>query len=453
MAWICEKVSPQSYQTWFDPIQPLELAQDRVLIQVPNPFFIDWFEQHNLHLLRESLARSLGTEPRIEWSVHPDYYKGNDATTTTVPGGHSQPLPKSVNQNRSVGSLNSRYTFDNFVIGPSNAFSHAAALAVAKAPGQTYNPLFIYGPTGLGKTHLMQAIGNHLQVQRANCRVTYVPCERFTNQLIEAISQRNTSEFREKYRNLDVLLIDDVHFLSGREATQEEFFHTFNALHDGQKQIVVTCDSPPLEMRKIEVRLLSRFNWGLVTDVSPPNLETRMAILHRKAAEEEIDLPDDVAYLISSQVKSNIRVLEGCLVKLAALSRLLDAQISQDLAQDVLKDVLDAEGRRDYTPEEIQDMVGQVFGVAPESIRGKRRTARIATARQVAMYLTRNHTHLTLTDIGRSFGHRDHSTVLHACGKIARLRVRDAEMEQTLHKLEEQLLTQRNTTPPTSAVP
>jgi chromosomal replication initiator protein len=423
MAWIRQQVSPH----------------DRVLIEVPNPFFIEWFEQHSLTLLRESFKRCLGSEPAIKWSVRPDYDK---APADPRPPEMPVRRPDAAVTVRSSARLNPRYLFENFVVGPSNAFTHAAAQAIAKAPGQAYNPLFIYGSTGLGKTHLMQAIGNRLLTVRPSSRVAYVPCENFTNELIEAISQRRTHAFREKYRNLDVLLIDDIHFLSGREATQEEFFHTFNTLHDAGKQIIVTCDSPPREIQQIEVRLVSRFNWGLVTDIGPPDLETRIAILQRKAQEENITLPDDVAYLISSQVKSNIRVLEGCLVKLAALSRLLNARISQELAQDVLRDVLDGEGRRQHSPESIQEIVAEVFGVAPESLRGKRRTARIARARQVAMYLTRNHTHLTLMDIGRAYGHRDHSTVLHACGRIARLRVRDAQLEQSLQKLETRLRVQ-----------
>jgi chromosomal replication initiator protein len=443
MDWIKDRVSAQSFQTWFGPLRPLGVQHDRVLIEVPNPFFIDWFQQHNLSLLIESLAHTLSVRPVIEWRVRPDYYEdaGGRAEPPRVLGEVETSLRRVANNLRSASNLNPRYLFDNFVVGPSNAFSHAASLAVAKAPGRTYNPLFIYGPTGLGKTHLMQAIGNRLMTENPGCRVAYVPCERFMNELIEAISQRTTADFRERYRNLDVLLIDDIHFLSGREATQEEFFHTFNALHDARKQIVVTCDSPPKEIRNIELRLVSRFNWGLVTDIAPPDLETRMAILSRKAEDENVILPKDVALLISKRVTSNIRVLEGCLVKLAALARLLDAEISADLAQDVLKDVLDGEARRRHSIEEIQKLAADGFGVTSESLRGKRRTARIARARQVAMYLCRRYTHHTLLEIGRSFGHRDHSTVLHACGKVARLRVQDAdldgaikEMEQTLQK-------------------
>jgi chromosomal replication initiator protein len=436
MEWIRGQVSPQRFQTWFEPIRPLELTQSRVLIEVPNPFFVDWFEQHSLSILRDGLKQCLGEPPAIQWRICPDYYEATEPESAAVGPVPRVPAPSPP---RPSDSLNPRYVFESFVVGPSNSFSHAASVAVAAEPGRSYNPMFIYGATGLGKTHLMQAIGNALGASRPGCKIMYVSCERFTNEMIEAISQHDTSGFRERYRKLDVLLIDDIHFLGGRESTQEEFFHTFNALHDARKQIVVTSDRPPKEIRNIEVRLISRFTWGLVTEISPPDLETRMAILTRKAGDEGVHLPKDVAHLISTRVTTNIRVLEGCLVRLAALSRLLHAEISLELAEDVLKDLLDSAGGRRHSVEDIQTLVAHVFGVTPESLRGKRRTALVARARQVAMYLSRRHTHLTLNDIGRSFGHRDHSTVLHACGKIARLRVQDDQLERTLLDVESRL--------------
>ncbi|MBU1700252.1 MAG: chromosomal replication initiator protein DnaA [Candidatus Eisenbacteria bacterium] len=454
LAWISQKVPSQRFETWFSPIHPLEAGKGRIVIEVPNPFFIDWFEHHNLPLLKEAITRAFGEELAIQWSVNSNYYKDSPETNSgavaaaPVDRRPSTTLPIEIKNSLSYhpqadsplrARLNPRYTFDNFVVGKSNEFPHAACHAAAKDPGRAYNPLFIHGSTGLGKTHLMQALGHQIQQQTPSCRIVYVYCEKFMNELIEAIAQGNTAGFRERYRNLDVLLIDDIHFLAGREATQEEFFHTFNALHDAQKQIVMTSDRPPKEIQNIEQRLISRFHWGLVTDISPPTIETRMAILRRKAIAEGIYLPEDVSLLISSRVISNIRTLEGSLVKLAALSRLLNVEISVDLAQDVLKDVLEPGSTGKLSPEDIQQHVAQVFNVTAESIRGKRRTQQVALARQVAMYLVRRHTSLTLNDIGSSFGHRDHSTVLHACGKIARKRVQDDQLERALQDIEERL--------------
>ncbi|MBD3335258.1 MAG: chromosomal replication initiator protein DnaA [Candidatus Eisenbacteria bacterium] len=442
LEWIRDRVSGQRFETWFSRMRPLEIENDRILIEVPNPFFIEWFERHNLPLLREALRHSLGSGYTVQWRVQPEYYRtpAPDPPSAEMRPAVPAPDPAAVCLSRTP--LNPRYSFENFVVGRSNEFSHAACRAVARDPGRAYNPLFIHGSTGLGKTHLMQAIGNALLCERTRCRVVYVYCEKFMNELIEAISSGDTAGFRQRYRNLDVLLIDDIHFLGGREATQEEFFHTFNALHDGRKQIVMTSDRPPKEIENIELRLLSRFSWGLVSDISPPSLETRLAILHRRASVENLSLPDDVALLIANQVRSNVRVLEGSLVKLAALSRLLQAELSVDLAQDVLKDVVDPDGGPRYAPPCIQETVARFFDVPSEALRGKRRTSRIATARQVAMYLCRKHTSLTLNDIGRSFGHRDHSTVLHACGKVARQRVRDSQLESAIHAIEDRLETE-----------
>jgi chromosomal replication initiator protein len=439
LAWIRERVSPQRYETWFRRIRPLELEPERAHLEVPNPFFIDWFEQHDLPILREALERVLGSSPPIQWSVSPDYYSEDKAEDLTAPLDAPEILATGVPRPGPRPLLNPRYTFENFVVGPSNAFCHAAALAVAREPGRAYNPLFIYGSTGLGKTHLMQAIGHALLRSDPRTRVAYVYCERFMNEMIEAISEGNTAGFRERYRNLDVLLIDDIHFLGGRESTQEEFFHTFNTLHDARKQIVVTSDRPPKEIDNIELRLISRFQGGLVAKISPPDLETRLAILQRKAEVEQVQLPEDVALLIASRVTNNIRNLEGCLVKLAAFSRLLNADITLDLAQEVLKDTLEPAEPANPTIEEIQEATAQAFGVPAESLRGKRRTSQIATARQVAMYLCRRLTSHTYIEIGKAFGHRDHSTVIHACGKVARERIRDERLERIVRSLEQSL--------------
>jgi chromosomal replication initiator protein len=331
-------------------------------------------------------------------------------------------------------NLYPRFTFDSFVVGKSNEFAHAASLAVGQEPGGVYNPLFIYGGTGLGKTHLMQAIGHTVLGLHPGARVFYASSESFMNEMIQAITAGRTLDFRKKYRSLDVLLLDDIHFLSGRDATQEEFFHTFNSLHDAHKQIVVTSDRPPKDIAQVEERLISRFNSGLVTDIQPPDLETRVAILRSKAGRENISLPQDVLFLIAERIQRNIRELEGCLVRLSALSRLLCVPITVDLALEVLR-VYAGPGDAAVDLGQIQRRVAKEFDVTVESLRGKRRTSTIAFARQVAMYLTKQLTPLTLVEIGRGFGNRDHSTVLYAIDKIAEGRRTRPDLDRRVDEL------------------
>ncbi len=433
---IRNRVSAQKFQTWFEPIQVVTFEPEKVVLEVPNPFFGDWFEEHNLPLLHDAIRQVAGSNPKIHFVVSNTYYDGaNAALDHLAPPAPPTPRPAA---RQWVHNLHPRFTFDNFVVGKSNEFAHAASRAVGKEPAGVYNPLFIYGGTGLGKTHLMQAIGHSVLVANPDARVYFAPSESFMNEMIQAITAGRTLDFRRKYRNLDLLLLDDIHFLSGRDATQEEFFHTFNTLHDARKQIVVTSDRPPKDISKIEERLISRFNSGLVTDIQAPDLETRVAILRAKAEREGIVLPQDVVFLIAERIQRNIRELEGCLVRLSALSRLLRAPISVDLALEVLR-VYARPGERSVDVCQIQRRVAKEFDVTVESLRGRRRTSGIAFARQVAIYLVKQLTPLTLVEIGRNFGNRDHSTVLYAVEKIGGTRRTDPAFERRLETIEREL--------------
>jgi chromosomal replication initiator protein len=428
------RVSPQKFQTWFEPVQVLSLDQEKLVLEVPNPFFGDWFEEHNLPLLEEVVEKLAGCRPKVRFVVSSAYYEqaspaAIDVAPAPAPSAAGKPAPARVTHN-----LYPRFTFDSFVVGKSNEFAHAASLAVGQEPGGVYNPLFIYGGTGLGKTHLMQAIGHTVLGLHPGARVFYASSESFMNEMIQAITAGRTLDFRKKYRSLDVLLLDDIHFLSGRDATQEEFFHTFNSLHDAHKQIVVTSDRPPKDIAQVEERLISRFNSGLVTDIQPPDLETRVAILRSKAGRENISLPQDVLFLIAERIQRNIRELEGCLVRLSALSRLLCVPITVDLALEVLR-VYAGPGDAAVDLGQIQRRVAKEFDVTVESLRGKRRTSTIAFARQVAMYLTKQLTPLTLVEIGRGFGNRDHSTVLYAIDKIAEGRRTRPDLDRRVDEL------------------
>ncbi len=428
-----KRVSGQKFQTWFDPIEVLKFEPEQLVLEVPNPFFGDWFEEHNLPILVDVLKNLLGRTPCVHFVVSNSYYDHEPAGAAALePPVAAAPRAAAVQRTH---NLHPRFTFDHFVVGKSNEFAHAASRAVANEPGGIYNPLFIYGGTGLGKTHLMHAIGHDALQRNGQARVYYAPSEKFMNEMIQAITAGRTVEFRQKYRNLDYLLLDDIHFLSGRDATQEEFFHTFNTLRDAHKQVVITSDRPPKDIPKIEERLISRFNSGLVTDIQPPDLETRVAILRAKAQREQMAVPEEVFFLIAERVQKNIRELEGSLVRILALSHLLHAPITTDLALEVLK-VYVRPGQSAVDVGLIQREVAKEFEVTVESLRGKRRTNSIAFARQVAMYLAKQLTPLTLVDIGRSFGNRDHSTVLYGIDKIAALRGSDPSLGERIQAIE-----------------
>jgi chromosomal replication initiator protein len=417
--------SRQAFDTWFRPIVALEFGPQSVDLEVPNAFFVDWIHEHHLTLLREAFREVLGDCPDIRFSARepmPPPVTAREALAP--PKTASAPLAAPVADTRPrewlESQLHPRLTFESFVVGASNRFTHAAAIAVSRRPGEVYNPLFIYGDSGLGKTHILHAVGHEVKRLKPEARVFYVSAERFTNELIWAIQHGQTLAFRNRYRSVDVLLIDDVQFLAGKESTQEEFFHTFNALRDAHKQIVATADKAPKDIAGLEERLTSRFNQGLVADTQQPDLETRIAILRARADEDpgSARLADDVVLLIADRVRGNVRELEGCLVRLMAVASLTQQEITPELANEVLAQYVRPEAEH-HQPERILAAVSERFGVRPETLVGKRRTQAIALPRQVAMYLMRHLTELSLVEIGRCFGGRDHSTVIHACRQIA----------------------------------
>ncbi len=426
-----ESANQQTYKTWFEPIRLIKTDEESVVLGVPNKFFKNWVEEHYSDIITNLLQEISKKKISFELIILPEdegkKENGGEGAKTVkekpakaapeeskkhiFPFFFKKPLPGEESK------LNPKYTFDSFVVGPSNRFSHAAALAVSESPAKAYNPLFIYGKVGLGKTHLMQAIGHHILNAKSNIKFIYISSEKFTNQLINAIQNRTTLKFRQMYRNVDLLLIDDIHFIAGKEATQEEFFHTFNTLYDAHKQIVVSSDRSPKDIPALEERLVSRFEWGLVTDIQPPDLETRIAILRKKAQREGVTVPDEVTYFIGEKISSNIRELEGALIRVAAYAKLVGHEVNLDLVKEVLKDML-VESEARVTIEVIQQKVAQYFDVRVSDMRSKRRTKTIVYPRQIAMYLSRDLTDSSLPEIGEWFGGRDHSTVLHAYDKI-----------------------------------
>lgn len=414
--------SLQAFDTWFRPIVARELSPQLVDLEVPNAFFVDWIHEHHLSTLRVALHDVMGVTPEVRFT--PREFSASLPPPAAPASRAAAPAPPADTRAGRLwleSQLNPRLTFETFVVGGSNRFTHAAGRAVAERPGEVYNPLFIFGGSGLGKTHMLHAVGHAVKRSRPEARVHYVPAERFTNEMIFAIQHGQTLAFRNRYRNVDVLLIDDVQFLAGKESTQEEFFYTFNALRDAHKQIVVTADKAPKDIEALEDRLISRFNQGLVADLQQPDLETRIAILRNRCEQEGagMRLPDDVLLLLADRIRGNVRDLEGCLVRLFAWASLANQEITIDLAEEVLGQYVGVEPDH-ITPERIVAAVGEKFGVKTEALVGKRRTQVIALPRQVAMYLMRQLTDLSLVEIGRAFGGRDHTTVIYACDKIAR---------------------------------
>jgi len=434
--------SSQAFETWFRPIVAREFGPQSVDLEVPNAFFVDWIHEHHLHLLRQAFTDVLGDCPDIRFSAReplPLPVMPREAVAPPPPAVPAAQAP-SVTDPRVrewlESQLHPRLTFESFVVGASNRFTHAAAMAVSQQPGDVYNPLFIYGESGLGKTHILHAVGHEVKRLNPDARVFYVSAERFTNEIIWAIQHGQTAAFRSRYRNVDVLLVDDVQFLAGKESTQEEFFHTFNALRDAHKQIVVTADQAPKDIKGLEERLISRFNQGLVADTQQPDLETRIAILRARADEDpgNVRLADDVVLLIADRVRGNVRELEGCLVRLMAVASLTHREVTQELANEVLAQYVRPEAEH-HQPDRILAAVSERFGVRPETLVGKRRTQAIALPRQVAMYLMRHLTELSLVEIGACFGGRDHSTVIHACRQIAEKIQRDEAFRDKVNGL------------------
>lgn len=403
-----EKLGPTVCETWLLPLKPRLQDNHTLVLEAPDTFFKDWVEKHYRTIIEEALRHSAQQRLSITLTVNPivqSMAATPAAPAATAPSRDAQPL-------------NQRYTFENFVVGSSNRHAHAYSLAVAESPAKTYNPLFIYGGVGLGKTHLIQAICHHIKNKNpAAIKICYLPSERFTNELIDAIQHHSTAAFRQKYRNIDVLVVDDIAFFAGKESTQEEFFHTFNALYDNHKQIIISSDRPPKEIANLQERLVSRFGWGLTTDIQPPDLETRVAILKKKIERESVAIPDDVIFFIAQLIKTNIRELEGALIRTIAYSLLEEKPITLDLAKEVLRDLL-REPKKLITVDFIQRCVAEEFGMALYELKTKRRNKTIVLPRQVAMYLSRELTDLSLPEIGNHFGGKDHTTVLHSYNKI-----------------------------------
>jgi chromosomal replication initiator protein len=412
------KVNRHSFATWFRPTTFLSLDGATLRIGVPNAQFREWLSKNYLGVLQESLAEVGRPGLRVAFEE-----VAEEAGSTAA-----SPVPV----DRESSSLNPKYTFESFVVGSSNQFAHAAARAVAEIPSKSYNPLFIYGGVGLGKTHLMHAIGHYILAREKRLNVLYISTDRFINEMINAIRFDRLPSFRQKYRAIDVLLIDDIQFIAGKDRTQEEFFHIFNALHDSQKQIVVSSDCPPRQIPTIEERLHSRFEWGLIADIQSPDIETKIAILRKKAEAERVELPENVALFIASKVKTNIRELEGSLIRLIAYASLTGRDIDLVLAQETLRDLLHTE-EKPITIEMIQKFVADHYSLKISEIKAKNNSKSIAVPRQIAMYLTKSLTGASLPEIGKEFGGKHHSTVIHSIRKIDALRKQDPEFDRLIH--------------------
>jgi chromosomal replication initiator protein len=424
------QLNKPTFESFVKVMRPIGLDGDTFVFTVPNRFAKDWVEQRLLGILRGAMRATLGRSVDVRLSI-----VEVPAAPDTVPAPVAPRSPLRIPEGL---HLSPKYTFETFIVGAGNRFAHAAAMAVAEAPARAYNPLFIYGGVGLGKTHLLQAIG-HRVLHAGMARVAYVSSEKFTNELINSIRDDKTLDFRQRYRNVDVLLIDDIQFLAGKERTQEEFFHTFNTLHEASHQIIITSDRPPKEIPTLEDRLRSRFEWGLIADIQPPDLETRIAILRKKAESDGIPVPDEVAEFIAQRVPTNIRELEGALVRVVAYASLTRSPVSVDLASEVLRDLLPAARARVVTIQAIQNTVAEFFGLRIDEMRAKRRTKGVAFPRQVAMYIARELTDASLPRVGEEFGGRDHTTVMHACQRVRDAIRRDAHLAATIKRLMEDL--------------
>ncbi len=454
---IKSKLSQESFNSWFQPLafEGLDKSQRVVRLRAPNLFIKNWVKTNYSSLVDESLAEvSLGgyligwtmeengDTPTNQLQLRPAVpSKANSSPDQAGSSSEMSPPLAVVGQKKGLQppALNSRYTYETFVVGSCNQFAHAASFAVAEAPGKTYNPLYIYGGVGLGKTHLMHACGNAIKQRNNHLQLCYISSEKFMNELINAIRYDRTQGFRERYRSVDVLLIDDVQFMAGKERTQEEFFHTFNSLYDQQKQIVITSDCPPREIPTLEERLHSRFEWGLIADIEPPDLETKVAILKRKAETMSVTLPDDVALIIASRVKNNIRELEGSLVRIVAFASLRGVPITKTLAQDAMRNIAAEAESDEITIEKIQKAVAASYRIRVEELISKSNTRRLSLPRQIAMYLCKRLTKHSYPEIGRAFGGKHHTTVIHSFGKIESLAESDGNIQRLVNEITESL--------------
>jgi len=423
------KVNRHSFYTWFKPTSFIGEDRTALTVRVPNAVFKDWLTKHYSGVIAEAMTELQRGSVSVNFVADAQA----DAAAIALSPDETAALEAGpvVSTGPSAAGLNPRYTFDTFIVGSSNQFAHAASRAVAEAPSRSYNPLFIYGGVGLGKTHLMHAIGQYVLQHDRNLKLTYISSERFMNEMINAVRYDRVIDFRERYRTVDVLLVDDIQFLAGKEGTQTEFFHTFNALYDSQKQIVLSSDCPPHEIPSLEERLRSRFEWGLIADIQSPDLETKVAILKKKAEAEAVPLPDNVAIYIAGKIKSNIRELEGSLIRLIAYASLTGQEISLSLAQDVLKNILDHEERA-VTIDIIQKYVADYYNLKLADLKSRNNSKSVAMPRQIAMYLCKTLTHASLPEIGRSFGGKHHSTVIHSIRKVEDLRKKDTDFNSLI---------------------
>lgn len=434
---IQEKVSKQNFDTWIKPVRIVSMEDKRVQLAVPNRFFRDWLMDNYVSMIKNSLQSVTGISVDIDFKLSKDKEKSPEMAALPFEQGKNvaPAAPK-----RNISHLNSNYTFDRFVVGPSNQFAHAASIAMAKQPAKYYNPLFIYGGSGLGKTHLLNAIGLMTVASHPDLSVMYVSAEAFMNEMINSIRYDRMAKFREKYRNVGSLLIDDIQFLAGKDRTQEEFFHTFNTLRDSGKQIVVTSDKFPKDIPNLEGRLRSRFEWGLIADIQPPETETKIAIIEKKMQENKIELSPAVAQYIASHVESNIRELEGFLIRISAYSSLTNREITLELVREVLKKLVSHNDKEDVSVEEIIKIVGSKLNVKIADIKAHNKNKNFVLARQVSMYLARKLTNLSFPDIGRKIGGRDHSTVIYANKKILQLIETNADIKKTVTDIEENII-------------
>lgn len=412
-----------SYETWVATLKPLDIVDNRFLFEASTPFHKNMISSRYSELVRNALRSATRTDFELEIYLPGETAAERERTLEHSPGV----LPTNM--------LNPKYTFDTFVIGNSNRFAHAASLAVAESPSDAYNPLFLYGGVGLGKTHLMHAIGHYMLHENPAIKLVYITSENFTNELISAIQNNRNTEFREKFRNVDVLMVDDIQFIAGRDSTQEEFFHTFNQLHASGKQIIISSDKPPRDIPTLEERLRSRFEWGLIADIQKPDYETRIAILRKKAQVEHIDVSDDIIAFIAEKIESNIRELEGSLTRIIAYASLSGKPLTMAVAEEALKNILSIKDPKRITPDMITQAVSDFYGISPADVKSSKRNREIALPRQIAMYLTRDMTDLSLPRIGDAFGGRDHTTVMHACDKIGQMQRTDPALKNALIEL------------------
>ncbi|MFW5998421.1 MAG: chromosomal replication initiator protein DnaA [bacterium] len=445
---IKKKLSNPSFNTWFSNTKPVNIQDNELIIKVPNDFIKDWIQARYKDLIEDIISDLTSNNWKLnlftpeelrEKESEPESQKENPENIKKEQIDNNNETEQ--NDNLLIkDNLNPKYSFDTFVVGNSNRFAHAASLAVAEAPAKAYNPLFIYGDVGLGKTHLMQAIAHFILDHKPNHKVVYVSSETFTNELINAIRDDNTVKFRDKYRNIDILLVDDIQFLADKERTQEEFFHTFNSLHEANKQLIISSDRPPKEIPTLEERLRSRFEWGLITDIQKPDLETRIAILRKKADLEDLEIPNEVIIYIANKIQSNIRELEGALVKVIAYSSLVNKEIDMDLAQEALKDLVTKnQESKEITIDLIKKVVANYYNIKLENMISKKRTQKIAFPRQIAMYLARELTDSSLPQIGEEFGGRDHTTVIHSYKKIEKKYEEERDFRNTIKNIKEKI--------------